>query len=54
MRIAVIGSGVMGIGIAYAAIVAGKSVMLYDNDSKALEKGVQQIRGIGEKGIERG
>ncbi len=54
MRIAVIGAGVMGTGIAYAASLAGNSVMLHDCDSSILEKAHQQIRALGEKGVARG
>jgi 3-hydroxybutyryl-CoA dehydrogenase len=54
MRIAVIGAGVMGTGIAYTASLAGNSVVLNDCDSNILEKAHQQIRILGEKGIARG
>ncbi len=54
MKVAVIGSGTMGAGIAYAAIVAGMSVNMYDNDSKALDRGYARIKDIGEMGIKRG
>jgi len=54
MKIAVIGSGVMGTGIAYTASLAGNAVMLQDCDSHALEKAHQQIKVLGEKGITRG
>ena len=53
-RVAVIGAGTMGHGIAYVAIAAGYDVTLTDADPRGLERG---IRGIGvafERAIERG
>ncbi len=43
MRIAVLGAGTMGAGIAYAAAVAGLGVHLYDLDDGALAAGREQI-----------
>lgn len=54
MNIAVIGSGVMGTGIAYCACLAGSSVALHDCERNAVEKAYQQIRALGEKGVARG
>ncbi len=41
--IGVIGSGAMGSGIAQVAASAGHSVIIYDNNEKALEKAQQQL-----------
>jgi 3-hydroxybutyryl-CoA dehydrogenase len=42
--IAVVGSGVMGVGIAQLAAVAGYSVLLYDIDPEALTKAVANLK----------
>jgi len=44
-RIAVIGSGTMGIGIAQLAIVNGHSTVLYDLDA---QKAQQAVHGLGQ------
>lgn len=44
-RIAVIGSGTMGIGIAQLAIVNGHSTVLYDLDA---QKAQQAVEGLGQ------
>lgn len=44
-RIAVIGSGTMGIGIAQLAIVNGHSTVLYDLDA---QKAQQAVQGLGQ------
>ena len=44
-RIAVIGSGTMGIGIAQLAIVNGHSTILYDLDA---QKAQQAVQGLGQ------
>ncbi|HEY7788930.1 MAG TPA: 3-hydroxyacyl-CoA dehydrogenase NAD-binding domain-containing protein [Vicinamibacterales bacterium] len=52
--LSVIGAGIMGHGIAHAAIVAGYDTTLYDPAEAALVKGRSQIEGIVNKGIELG
>lgn len=44
-RIAVIGSGTMGIGIAQLAIVNGHTTVLYDLDA---QKAQQAVQGLGQ------
>ena len=53
-RVAVIGAGAMGHGIAQVAAMAGYEVALYDVDGAALERGLGQIKTNLEVGIERG
>jgi len=53
-RIAVLGAGTMGHGIAQVAAAAGYEAVLYDVDEGALEPAVEQIRGNLEKGVELG
>jgi 3-hydroxybutyryl-CoA dehydrogenase len=53
-RIAVIGAGTMGHGIAYVAAAAGYDVRLADADAATLATGVQRIREAFNKAIERG
>jgi 3-hydroxybutyryl-CoA dehydrogenase len=53
-RIAVIGAGTMGHGIAHAAIVAGYDTVIYDVSTEALDKGRAAIRAILDKGVELG
>ncbi|MDQ6887740.1 MAG: 3-hydroxyacyl-CoA dehydrogenase family protein [Gemmatimonadota bacterium] len=53
-RVAVVGAGTMGHGIAYVALAAGYRVALVDADPATLERGVQRIRSAFEKAIERG
>jgi len=53
-RIAVIGAGTMGHGIAHAAIVAGYDTAMYDVSTEALDKGRAAIRAILDKGVELG
>ncbi|MTH54593.1 3-hydroxybutyryl-CoA dehydrogenase [Bacillus mangrovi] len=43
-KIAVIGAGLMGSGIAQSLAMGGKEVLLYDSSGKALEKGGAAIR----------
>jgi 3-hydroxybutyryl-CoA dehydrogenase len=52
--LSIIGAGIMGHGIAHAAIVAGYDTYLYDPAEAALAKGRSQIEGIIRKGIELG
>ena len=53
-RIAVLGAGIMGRGIAYAAAVAGYETTLYDASPAALEKGAAEIRALMDKGVAAG
>jgi 3-hydroxybutyryl-CoA dehydrogenase len=52
-RVAVLGAGTMGHGIAQVAAAAGCSVALQDIDEAAVEAGLERIRGNLEKGIAR-
>jgi len=53
-RVAVLGAGTMGHGIAHAAIAAGFATALYDVDTAAVARGRQAIEGIARKGVELG
>jgi 3-hydroxybutyryl-CoA dehydrogenase len=53
-RIAVLGAGTMGHGIAHAAIAAGYDTRLYDVASAALDKGRAAIDAVISKGVELG
>jgi 3-hydroxybutyryl-CoA dehydrogenase len=53
-RIAVLGAGTMGHGIAHAAVAAGYDTVMFDVAEPMLEKGRGAIRGIVEKGVELG
>jgi 3-hydroxybutyryl-CoA dehydrogenase len=53
-RIAVIGSGLMGRGIAYVAAVGGFETALHDVSSVALDKALAQIRRDLDEGVARG
>jgi 3-hydroxybutyryl-CoA dehydrogenase len=53
-RIAVLGAGTMGHGIAYASIAAGYDTTMYDVAQRALDKGRHAIEGIVAKGVELG
>lgn len=53
-RIAVVGAGTMGHGIAYVAAASGYDVRLTDADAATLASGVQRIREAFDKAIERG
>ncbi|MDE3156515.1 MAG: 3-hydroxyacyl-CoA dehydrogenase [Acidobacteriota bacterium] len=53
-HVTVIGAGIMGHGIAHAAIMAGYDTHLYDLSAPALEKGKAQIEAVVRKGIELG
>jgi 3-hydroxybutyryl-CoA dehydrogenase len=49
--IAVLGAGIMGRGIAYAAALGGYATILQDTDGEALEKAVNDIWATLEKGM---
>ena len=53
-RIAVLGSGLMGRGIAYAAAVGGFDTVLFDVSASALEKALAQIDSDLKDGVARG
>lgn len=53
-KVAVIGAGTMGQGIAQVCAMAGLEVLLYDLSSEMLSKAVQNISMNLEKGIEKG
>ena len=53
-RVAVIGAGTMGHGIAQVAAMAGMDVALFDAFEGAAEKGLGKIRENLDKGVERG
>jgi len=53
-NVSVIGAGIMGHGIAHAAIMAGYDTHLYDVSPAAVEKGRAHVEGIVRKGIELG
>ena len=52
--IAVLGAGIMGRGIAYAAALGGYHTRLQDTSEQALEKGVTEIWATFEKGVVTG
>ncbi|HVL48571.1 MAG TPA: 3-hydroxyacyl-CoA dehydrogenase family protein [Candidatus Thermoplasmatota archaeon] len=54
MRVAVLGAGTMGHGIAQAAAQAGAEVALRDVEPAAVERGLSGIRRFLEKGVEKG
>ena len=53
-RIAVLGAGTMGHGIAHAAAAAGYATFLFDVSSAALEKGRAAVEAIAGRGVELG
>ena len=53
-RIVVVGSGVMGRGIAYVGALGGYAVTIVDTNKTALENAKQEINMILEKGLSRG
>jgi 3-hydroxybutyryl-CoA dehydrogenase len=53
-RIAVLGAGIMGRGIAYAATISGFETRLYDAFPEALAKGKAEILNLMEKGVAAG
>ena len=53
-RVAVIGAGTMGAGIAQVCAQAGWKTNLYDAFSEGLERGMERIEAFWEKGIARG
>jgi 3-hydroxybutyryl-CoA dehydrogenase len=53
-RIAVLGSGLMGRGIAYAASVGGFDTVLFDVSASALERALAQVEADLREGVARG
>ena len=53
-RVAVIGAGTMGAGIAQVCAQAGWTTALYDAFPEGLERGMQRIDAFWDKGIARG
>jgi len=53
-RIAVLGAGTMGHGIAHASMAAGYETVLFDVSRPALDGAVAAIRAIADKGVELG
>ena len=53
-KVAVLGAGTMGAGIAYSCLSAGMEVSLLDNAEEGLERGVKTIHGLYEGGVSRG
>ena len=53
-NIVVIGSGVMGRGIAYVSALGGFRVSLYDTNEAALKNAQNELDKIFDKGLSRG
>ena len=53
-RVAVIGAGTMGAGIAYSCLGAGYQVTVLDNDETGLARGRSTIEALYEGGVKRG
>jgi 3-hydroxybutyryl-CoA dehydrogenase len=53
-RVGVVGAGTMGAGIAQIAALGGYRTSIYELDSKALERGLEQLRNGLRRGAERG
>ena len=53
-RVAVIGAGTMGRGIAYVAVLAGCEVRLHDAQPGAVDRALQAIDDLFAKGVQRG
>ena len=53
-RVAVLGAGTMGSGIAQVCAMAGYDVALHDPQEDATERALNTIRGNLEKGVDRG
>jgi 3-hydroxybutyryl-CoA dehydrogenase len=53
-RVGVVGAGTMGAGIAQIAALGGYRTAIYELDSKALERGLEQLRHGLRRGAERG
>ena len=53
-RVGVVGAGTMGAGIAQIAALGGHRTVIYELDSRALERGLEQLRAALRRGAERG
>lgn len=53
-RIAVIGAGTMGTGIAISALDAGLQVQIFEQDQVALDRGVQRVQGFYDQRVAAG
>ena len=53
-RIAVLGAGTMGHGIAQVAAMSGYETTLFDIDSASLDQGLERVRANLDKGVDRG
>jgi len=53
-KVAIVGAGVMGSGIAYASVTAGYEVIVYDLNKEVLYNSQKQINALFEKGLNRG
>jgi 3-hydroxybutyryl-CoA dehydrogenase len=51
--VGVVGAGTMGAGIAQIAALGGYRTLIYELDSRALERGLEQLRGALRRGAER-
>ncbi|MFN2529381.1 MAG: 3-hydroxybutyryl-CoA dehydrogenase [Candidatus Baltobacteraceae bacterium] len=54
LRIAVVGAGQMGSGIAQVAAASGAQVILHDRDGAFVERGLEVIRKNLDRGVEKG
>jgi 3-hydroxybutyryl-CoA dehydrogenase len=54
MNVGVVGAGTMGAGIAQIAALGGYRTVIYELDSRALERGTEQLRSALRRGAERG
>jgi 3-hydroxybutyryl-CoA dehydrogenase len=52
--VGIVGAGTMGAGIAQIAALGGYRTVIYELDGKALERGLEQLRGALRRGAERG
>src|SRR3954451_5225052 len=53
-QVGVVGAGTMGAGIAQIAALGGYRTVIYELDSRALERGLEQLRAALRRGAERG
>src|SRR5829696_137416 len=53
-RVGVVGAGTMGAGIAQIAALGGYRTIIYELDSRALQRGLEQLRAALRRGAERG
>ncbi|MCK6506248.1 3-hydroxyacyl-CoA dehydrogenase family protein [Myxococcota bacterium] len=53
-RVAVIGAGTMGHGIAQVAAMSGQQVRLYDVDGQVVDRAIGRVRQNLDKGVEKG